>query len=297
VSRRSGRHPTYDCQKEATLLDHTVLVTAAYDLAPLPAAVVRLAALLGKETYSVADVEAIVRLDAPLTGRLLQYANSAASASRVPIGTVREAVLRVGIGPLLSFATATTIRPNLMHAIPAYGLPEGDLWRHSVAAALASEVIAQTVQVEVPPDSFTASLLHDIGKLTLSRFLDPDHLRWLAAAREQGGESSLRAEIEVLGVHHGELGGLIASHWSLPVRVVGGITHHHEPTAGGDVICDVVHVANVLAKRAGTGHVATPSDLDAEPDALKRLGIAAGRLAALEDTVRDRLAQAVEQFG
>lgn len=261
------------------------------------AAVVRLAALVEKETYSIADVEAIVRVDAPLTGRLLQYAKSAASASRVPIGTVRGAVLRVGVAPVLSFAAATTLRPNLMHEVPAYGLPEGDLWRHSVAAALASEVIAQTAQVEVPPDSFTASQLHDIGTLTLSRFLDPDHLRWLAAAREQGDESSLRAEIEILRVHHGELGGLTASHWSLPARVVRGITHHHEPTAGGDVICDVVHVANVLAKRAGTGHVATPSDLDAEPDALTRPGIAGARLALLENTVRDRLARAVERFG
>ncbi len=270
---------------------------AARDLAPLAGAVVRLAGLVATETYSVADVEAIVRLDAPLTGRLLQYANSAASASHVRIGTVREAVMRVGVGPVLSFATATTLRPDLMRAIPAYGLSEGDLWRHSVAAALASELIARTVEVEVPPDSFTVGLLHDIGKLTLSRFLEPDHLRWLAAAREQGGESSLRAEIEILGVHHGELGGLIASHWNLPARVVNGITYHHAPATGRDVICDVAHVANVLAKRAGTGHVATPLDLDAEPDALKRLGLATARLATLENTVRDRLAEAVERFG
>ena len=182
-------------------------------------------------------------------------------------------------------------------AIPAYRLSEGDLWRHSVAAALACEVIAQKARVEVPPDSFTASLLHDIGKLTLSRFLDPDHLRRLAAAREQGGESSLQAESEILGMHHGELGGVIASHWNLPPRVVRGITYHHTPTEGDDVICDVTHVANVLAKRAGAGHVSAPADLDAEPDALDRLGLSAGRLSTILDTVTHRLAQAVEQFG
>ena len=83
----------------------------------------------------------------------------------------------------------------------------------------------------MPPDSFTVSLLHDIGKLTLSRFLDSDHLRWLAAAREQGGESSLRAEIEILGVHHGELGG--PHRVSLeppPARRTG----HHLPSRPGD---------------------------------------------------------------
>ncbi len=280
-----------------TLLNHSALVKAARDLAPLPPALVQLSALVATGAYSPTDVEAIVRLDAPLTGRLLQYANSAASASYVRVGTVRDAVMRVGVGPVLSFVAATTLQPELRHAIPAYGLSEGELWRHSVAAALACEVIAQKAPVEVPPDSFTASLLHDVGKVVLARFLDPNHQLELAAAREQGGESSLRAEMDVLGVHHGELGGIIGSHWNLPPRVVRAITHHHEPTVGNDVICDVVHLANVLAKRVGTGHAVTVSDLDADPEVLERLGLAAGRLAPLLETVTQRLAESIERFG
>lgn len=280
-----------------TLPNHTALVKAAHDLAPLPRALVQLSALVATGAYSPTDVEAIVRLDALLTGRLLQYANSAANASHRPIGTVRDAVMRVGVGPVLSFVAATTLRQGFLHALPAYGLSEGEFWRHSVAAALACEVIAQKAPVEVPADSFTASLLHDVGKIVLARFLDPSHQRELAAAREQGSESSLQAEIGILGMHHGELGGLIGSHWNLPPRVVRGITHHHAPTNGADVICDVVHVANVLAKRAGTGHVVTASDLDADPDALERLGLAAGRLPPLLDMVTHRLAETVERFG
>lgn len=280
-----------------TLHNRTALLKAAHDLAPLPPALVQLSALVATGSYSPLDVEEIVRLDAPLTGRLLQYSNSAASASYIRIGTVHEAVVRVGVGPVLSFVAATTLRPQFLDAIPAYGLSEGELWRHSVAAALACEVIAQKAPVEVPPDSFTASLLHDIGKVVLARFLQPSQQLELAAAREQGGEASLRAEIEILGMHHGELGGLIGSHWNLPPRVIAGITHHHAPTAGADVICDVVHLANVLAKRVGTGHVATAADLDADPHALERLGLTSGRLPPLLDTVRDRLAATVERFG
>ncbi len=256
----------------------------------------QLSALVSTGAYSPADVEAIVRLDAPLTGRLLQYANSAASASYMRIGTIRDAVMRVGVGPVLSFVAGTTLRPEFLGAIPAYGLSEGELWRHSVAAALACEVIAQKAPVEVPPDTFTASLLHDVGKIVLARFLDPGQQRSLAVAREQGGDSSLQAEIDILGMSHAELGGLIGSHWNLPPRVVSGIAHHHAPAEGADVICDVAHLANVLAKRAGTGHVAVPSDLDADPEVLERLGLAAGRLAPLLETVSSRLAEAVERF-
>ena len=270
---------------------------AARDLAPLPPALVQLSALVATGSYSPTDVEAIVRLDAPLTGRLMQYANSAASASYVRVGTVRDAVMRVGVGPVLSFVVGTALRPELLQAIPAYGLSEGELWRHSVATALACEVIAQRAPVEVPPDSFTASLLHDIGKIILARFLDPSHQLELAAAREQGSDSSLGAESEILGMHHGELGGLIGSHWNLPPRVIRAITHHHAPTAGNDVICDVVHLANVLAKRVGTGSVMTASELDADPGALERLGFAAGRLPPMIEMVTHRLAETVERFG
>lgn len=278
------------------MLDHTALAKAARNLAPLPATVARLASLLATDTYSVSDVEAIVRLDPPLTGRLLQYANSAAGASLAPIGTVRDAIIHVGVGPMLSLAMAVTVRSDLMRALPAYGLSEGELWRHAVATALAAEVVARTMKCAAPPEAFTASLLHDIGKLILARFLDADQLRWLAAAREQGNDSSLRAEVEVLGVHHGELGGLIAIHWNLPPRIVVGITHHHTPAHGRDVICDIVHVANVLANRAGTGH-ATSLDVEVETNALERLGVEADRLPLLERTVSDRLAQAVARFG
>ena len=282
---------------EVTALNHSALLKAAHDLAPLPPAFVQLSALVSTGEYSPADVEAIVRLDAPLTGRLLQYANSAASPGYMRIGTVREAVMRVGVGPVLSIMAATTLRPELLRAVPAYGLSEGDLWRHSVATALACEVIAQKAPVSVPPDSFTASLLHDVGKIVIARFLDRNSQGQLAAARASGGQSSLQAENDILGAHHGEIGGLIGSHWNLPPRVVSSITHHHAPAVGDDVICDVVHVANVLAKRIGAGYVATASDLDADPDALERLGLATGRLPQLLDTVTQRLAETIERFG
>lgn len=58
----------------------------------------------------------------------------------------------------------------------------------------------------------------------------------------------------------------------------------------------MTHLANVLATRAGTGYAAAPSELEADPEALERLGLVPARLAALEDTVKERLARALEQF-
>lgn len=271
------------------MIDLEPLTRSAQHIEALPASVTRLTALTRGDTWSLLEVEEIVRLDQALTMRLLRAANSAASASAVPISTVRDAIVRLGVRSLLSLAMAVGVQKRLAQALPEYGLSEGELWRHSVAAALATESIQSYCRAAVPPETYTAALLHDVGKLVMARFLSPDVLRVLARARQQGGLSSLKAECELLQVHHGELGGLIAQQWQLPDRLVTGIIHHHTPGLAHDVIADAVHVANVAAKIAGTGHSANGGDCEIEPEALERLGMRPERVPDLAADVAGRL--------
>ena len=255
------------------MIDANALVKAAHGLDPLPATVSRLAALVVRPDWSLNEAAHLVEFDAALTGRLLRLANSAAMAGFSPVNTARDAIMRVGIGPALAFAAASGLRKELRRALPEYGLTDGQLWRHSVASALAVEPIARRARTPVPPECFTAALIHDIGKIVLARFLQPDQLRWLADARDFGGLSSLQAETEVLGVNHATLGGQIAGQWKLPERLMNGVTFHHTPDAGGDIVCDVVHLANVAAKRIGEGVVRGPAEVVAGATSLARLGL------------------------
>jgi HD-like signal output (HDOD) protein len=258
-----------------SMIEATELVKAAHGLDPLPATVARLAALIVRPDWSLNEAAHVVEFDAALTGRLLRLANSAAMAGLSPVNTARDAIMRVGIGPALAFAAASGLRKQLKRALPEYGLSEGQLWRHSVASALAVEPIARRARTAVPAECFTAALLHDVGKLVLARFLSPDELRWLADARDTGGLSSLQAETEVLGVNHAELGGQIAGTWKLPEGLIKGVTFHHSPDEGRDLVCDVVYLANIAAKRIGEGVVRAPNEVVAHEPSLARLGITA----------------------
>ena len=278
------------------MLKHHALIEAAYDLEPLSETVAGLASILGNDNWQMRHVEEVISLDQALTARLLRFSNSAAVASRSPIARVKDAVVRLGTGSVLSIAMASGVQSQMSVAVPEYGLNEGQLWRHSVAAALAAELIPIVLRVRVPFESFTAALLHDIGKLLLARFLEPDLLRFLEKARKAGGASSLMAEIEILGVHHAELGGLIAEHWRLPPRLVKGIAHHHAPLEGRDRVCDVVHVANFVAKRVGTGGEAGEQDLVVEPDSLERLKIDQEGLDRITKATRDRLDEVIARY-
>ena len=150
------------------MLDQTVLVKAAHKLEPLPASVSRLAQLMVKDDWSIRDAEETISFDQTLTARLLRLANSAASGSRREISTIQDALVRMGTGVVLSMATGSSISRMTKTGLPEYGLEEGALWRHSIAAALAAEAAVGVCETEVPPESFTAALLHDIGKLVCS---------------------------------------------------------------------------------------------------------------------------------
>lgn len=271
------------------MIEIEALTRSAQHIEALPASVSRLMALTRGDSWSLHDVEQIVRLDQALTLRLLRAANSAASASAVPIVTVREAIVRLGVRSLLSLAMAVGVQKRFARGLPEYGLSEGELWRHSVASALAAEILPTLCKVPLPPETYTAALLHDVGKLVMARFLGPDVLRVLAQAREEGGLSSLKAESELLQVHHGELGGLIVQQWELPDRLVAGIIHHHTPELAHDVVADAVHVANVAAKLAGTGHSATDADRDVDPGSLDRLGMSSADVIELSTRVGAQL--------
>ena len=212
------------------------------------------------------------------------------------ISTIKDALLRMGAGTVLSMATGSSVRRLTRKGLPEYGLAEGALWRHSVATALASEAAIGPCHTTVPPEAFTAALLHDIGKLVLVQFLDPEQLGYLGEARAQGAASSAAPEMEILGVHNGELGGLIAQHWGLPDRLSNAITHHHAPGEGGDVICDVVYVANKVAKRVDHGDEVTPDELMIDPEPLERLKLSASALDGMCTRVGDRLEQVIAQY-
>jgi putative nucleotidyltransferase with HDIG domain len=278
------------------MLDHQKLVRAAEGLDPVPVSVSQLVAIVANDHWAFSDVEQVISLDQALTGRLLRIANSAWSASLMPIGTVKDAVIRIGIGPTVSFAVGACVGPTFRRALPEFGLSEGELWRHSVTASLAAEVLAAMSRVEVPAESVSAALLHDVGKLVLARFLTPELLTGLAEARAGGERSSMQAEIDVLGVHHGELGGVIARAWNLPSRVSEAITHHHAPDRIADVVCDVVSLANLVARTLEAAEGAPVEGADTLAGAVSRLGLADTYLDRVKNHVARRLAEVLDRY-
>jgi len=222
---------------------------------------------------------------------VLRAANSAASGSATRITTVQESLTRIGTAQLMALAVAIGARPHLMKSVPAYGLEEGALWRHAVASAVAAETMPGFCTTEAPPETFTAALLHDVGKQVMGRFLTEETLHFIAQARDVDHLSWLEAETRILGIHHGELGGIIAQHWQLPFRVVQGIIHHHDPDEDKDIVCDFVCMANQIAKRIEAGLEGGEFEMEYPPETVVRLGLPVSELENLFQAATARFAQ------
>ncbi len=229
------------------MIDLDEITHAASCLEPLPASALQLARLMCLEEPDLAAIVKVVELDQAITAVVLRAANSSWSASRTPITTVRDAVVRLGAGPVTAMAFGTNVRSRVARAIPEYGLAEGELWEHSVAATVAAELLVRRAPAVLPAETVTAALLHDVGKLVMSRFLSDDLLAALAERSAQG-RTRLDVEAEVLGVQHAELGGLILQCWTLPDSLVRGVTYHHTPGISLAPIAYGVHLADVIAK-------------------------------------------------
>jgi putative nucleotidyltransferase with HDIG domain len=194
---------------------------------------------------------------------------------------------------------AVNVRTRFDAAVPEYGLAEGELWTHSVAASLAAEHLVLAAAGRLPSATTTAALLHDVGKLVMARFLDADVLLRVAQARDSG-MTLPAAEAHVLGVDHGELGALVAQSWGLPLALVHGIGRHHEPDGDHGAIAAAVAVADGVARSVcGRDRVVEPAGDAAAPESRRAraiLGLDPAALGAVHRVVEDRLDEVVARF-
>ena len=280
----------------AAMIDLTALIEQANELEPLSPTSVRLAELISDPNYYLDDVVDLITYDQALTLKLLRTANSAASGTTERIGSVKEAINRMGVAQVLALTIASKVRPLLQASIPAYDLDEGSLWQHSVTAAICLETLQSRCKFGAPPEAFTAALLHDVGKLVMARFLDPEIVGFLRCAKEQDCLDEVEAETLLLSVHHAELGGVIAQHWNLPSRIVLGVTYHHNPDQGQDLICDLTYMANQLAHQVAARLRGQKTERIISPSVAHRLALSAEVILELCPLATERYIQVSNRF-
>ncbi len=265
----------------------------------LSTAVVRVADLARDERSSAADFEKVIRPDPALTANLLRIVNSAYFGLRKRADSVRQAVTLLGVRRTSEVAAAAALAPIIPGQLPGYQVEASAFWLHSVAVAVLSERLSGELGVKRPDLTFTAGLLHDVGKLAVGAFVEGASAEILARVRG-GGLTFVSAEREVLGVDHTEVGATVSEAWRLPQAVVDVARWHHAPgetPARADrMLVDLVHVADALSHSLGMGADVGEMARTVDKGTETRLGIRARRLERVAGESLDEIHDLARQL-
>jgi putative nucleotidyltransferase with HDIG domain len=239
----------------------------------MPAAALKLLTLLKDENTSNVQVEQILRYEPGLTANILKLTNSAYFGLPTKIGSIRQAVLMIGWKRLTQIVLASCVSAIVDKPVQGYDLSAGELWKHSVAVSVASEILVKVLKLPVSEELFTAALLHDVGKMVLGRYVKQDiDMIDGEAMQEMPFE---QVERSMFGIDHAEIGADILKKWLFPPAIISAVRWHHDPDAApkSSHLIDVVHVADVLCLMSGIGMGREGLQYQPSMAACKRIGI------------------------
>ena len=102
-----------------------------------------------------------------------------------------------------------------------------------------------------PDASFSAGLLHDIGKIIISCFLETEFAQYKEARAKDTTKLDFEIEQEQLGFTHADVGGFLTETWKIPEKLTEAIANHHNITEVNkdNAFSIIVCMANWLSKK------------------------------------------------
>jgi putative nucleotidyltransferase with HDIG domain len=241
-------------------------------LPTLPTVLGKVLDAAGDPETSAVDLGRHIAVDQSLASTVLRLVNSAYYGFYREVTSVPRAVVLLGFREVRKLVLTATAFQSLSGGDSSYDRVQ--LWRHSLATAMVAERGAKMLELPLAGDGFTTGLLHDVGKVALDLIYPEQFQRAVILAHKN--ETFIRdAEREVFGLHHGEIGGLLAEHWNMPEAIVDTIRFHHEPALSqkATALTQLTVVADYITYQVGMGEPSNGRQPEFPADCATALGL------------------------
>jgi putative nucleotidyltransferase with HDIG domain len=220
-------------------------------------------------------IEKAISRDPFISAQIVSVANSPMFAPRMPIVSVRDAIVRIGLSNVNDIVLMV-VTSSTMFRVRGFEEHVGQVAARFPATALAARVIASSIRLPVEA-AFTAGLLHDIGDLVL---LDRA-VRTGKVTPEIAREPALCGVVmDAVRAHHCKVGAAVCTAWRLPASTVDAAAHHHDYKLGGHHFsANLVAAADAFADAMGIG-ISSPRTLDPAEPVFLDLGLKPDQLAS-----------------
>ncbi len=223
------------------------------DLPTLPTVYSKVAALVNDPRTTAAQVAKVVETDQAISSKVLRLVNSSFFGFSRRISSIQQAVVLLGYNTIrntvLSVSIVKVFGENASNLFDLKGF-----WKHSIGTALLAKLLDRHLNLEQGEESFAAGVLHDLGKLVLSKYF-PEELDSALQVAQQEQIPLFEAERKVMGVSHAEVGEYLADRWNLPYGLVESIALHHSPGVlrSNPKLVSLIHVSNIFAREMQLG--------------------------------------------
>jgi putative nucleotidyltransferase with HDIG domain len=208
----------------------------------------------------VADLVQAVESDVSLTISVLRFANRSGLVAGGVAGIPDAVEVLKPSGVLAIAGTAPSF--DFFESNGGWELKPERFRVHALATQRAADQIGRVVGWVERDELAVAALLHDVGRLVISR-LHPGYKVYFDSI-SRTPEQRLRDERDQLGIDHTLVGGVLARRWNLPSRIAVAIERHHADDADG--LAAMVATADMIAHYS-QGEAIAPERLHAAAEA------------------------------
>jgi HD-like signal output (HDOD) protein len=239
---------------------------------------------IAKNEPSIQVIEKIITSDQALATQVLKIANSAFYRGLKEVGTVRSAIMRLGMKEIAKVVLLATSRQHFKSTDKIINGLMKKLWQHAVGCAYGAVWLARrhTYGIE-QSQAFFGGLFHDVGKLLVLVIIEE------IKRRNKQLKITDALLLEAMDRLHAREGGKLLEQWNMPEYFCVIAREHHRPDIDDkNILMLLVRMANQVCHKLGIGLVhdpglVLPATLEADLLNLSEIDLAELEIA-LEDT-------------
>ncbi len=270
-------------------------VASVGDIATLPEVTIKIIEIVEDPKSNARDLHEVIKNDPALSVKVLKVVNSAFYGLPGQVASVDRAIILLGLSAVKNIAIAASIARLFKGKRISEQFSAADLWRHSLAVAVAARSIGKCApHPGLPDELFLAGLIHDIGTL-VERQVFPELFTEVINRCAETELDFLETEREIVGADHQAFGVGLTTKWKFPRHLRAAVGFHHNPEAVSVELknmATLIQAADVLACQQRIGVYLTARGEAITPEMLDVLHITEEQIEEIRAGLAEQLTEA-----
>lgn len=232
-----------DTKKEKALR----ILSSVNNLPSVPFIIYEVTKLIEDPMASASQLGQIITKDQGLVTKILSVANSPLYGIPRRVSTIDFAIVILGFNHIKNIVIALSMMDTVKN-LGNKNFDQNKYWLHSIMTATTSKKLADDLGYHASGEAFTAGLLHDLGIPVINRCFPKEYDSIIDSVAQ--GKTIEAAELEILGLEHGEVGKFLMDKWNLPLDISEVVRYHHKPSEAENnrQLVALVHFADYIVE-------------------------------------------------